>query len=366
MTEPEPIEKPSITPAQFLDWRSPRLGDANPSVMSNPLWRWLVGTRMSAYQGNKAWDGPSSFDAGPMWCFDRFGQSNTTLPDGRVVCIAGEHEDHYDPDFFIYNDVVVTQPDGAITIFGYPKSVFPPTDFHTATLLPDRIMLIGSLGYPDDRAPGSTQVLELMLDTFEIRRVEITGPSPGWISRHTATLTPSGESIVVSGGDVLRDPEPRQWENTDDWAFNLASSTWSRLTHRQWQQWTFVRTDRKPNRLWQIRHALWLRKVRWQADLDKQMQQLVAELGFVPDLDLVSTLYRADESMAELPPAEDEYNIFRVSVDGITVRFTEEGFLVQAVVEGALQQRVLDRLQQSILDKLSRLHGANWTLHKSS
>ena len=38
------------------------------------------------------------------------GRSTVWLPDGRVVLIAGEHEDSYDPDFCIYNDVVVIQP----------------------------------------------------------------------------------------------------------------------------------------------------------------------------------------------------------------------------------------------------------------
>ena len=44
---------------------------------------------------------------GPYWSWDRFGRTSTTLPDGRIVHIAGEHEDYYDNDFCIYNDVVV-------------------------------------------------------------------------------------------------------------------------------------------------------------------------------------------------------------------------------------------------------------------
>jgi hypothetical protein len=38
---------------------------------------------------------------GPAWCAARFRQSRTTLADGRVIRIAGEHEDYYDADFFI-------------------------------------------------------------------------------------------------------------------------------------------------------------------------------------------------------------------------------------------------------------------------
>ena len=41
----------------------------------------------------------------PFWSFDRYGMSVTHLEDGRIILIGGEHEDYYDPYFFIYNDV---------------------------------------------------------------------------------------------------------------------------------------------------------------------------------------------------------------------------------------------------------------------
>ena len=89
-------------------------------------------SRLDAYRANQVLQGPPSIDAGPMWCFERFGQSTTPL--GAVtVLIGGEHEDHYDPDFHIYNDLVVIAPGGGTEIYGYPRSVFPPTDFHSAT-----------------------------------------------------------------------------------------------------------------------------------------------------------------------------------------------------------------------------------------
>jgi hypothetical protein len=40
--------------------------------------------------------------------------SLTLLPDGRAIQIGGEHEDYYDPDFCIYNDVFVHEPDRSI------------------------------------------------------------------------------------------------------------------------------------------------------------------------------------------------------------------------------------------------------------
>ena len=70
-----------------------------------------------------------------MWCFDRFGTSKTALEDGRTVHIGGEHEDFYDPDFHIYNDVIVVSSSGQVAIYGYPLEAFPPIDFHSATLV---------------------------------------------------------------------------------------------------------------------------------------------------------------------------------------------------------------------------------------
>jgi len=34
-------------------------------------------------------------------------------PDGRTVCSGGEHEERHDPDFFVYDDVIVDGPGGS-------------------------------------------------------------------------------------------------------------------------------------------------------------------------------------------------------------------------------------------------------------
>ena len=123
---------------------------------------------------------------GPFWSWQRFGRTSTALPDGRVIHIAGEHEDCYDPDFCIYNDVVVEYAGGRREFYLYPKDVFPPTDFHSATLVGREIILIGSLGYHDLRRIGETQVLKLDTRTLRIEPVATTGAAPGWISDHIA------------------------------------------------------------------------------------------------------------------------------------------------------------------------------------
>lgn len=109
----------------------------------------------------------------------RMGQTKTMLPDGRTVYIAGEVEDFYDPDFCIYNDVVVRHPSGDIEIFLYRKSDFQPTDFHTATLVGDIIFIIGCFGYKDMRESGYTPVYALDLGTMSMKRLDVAGKGPG-------------------------------------------------------------------------------------------------------------------------------------------------------------------------------------------
>ena len=124
--------------------RSPRFGNANPEPMDNPFWSDMVSLGGSAYSARDHFDDTDSLGSA-VWSYDRFGSSLTPFRDGRFVQIAGEHEDFYDPDFYIYNDVVVHDGQGGFKIFGYPQVVFPPTDFHTATLVDSTIYVIGCL-----------------------------------------------------------------------------------------------------------------------------------------------------------------------------------------------------------------------------
>ena len=54
---------PMLARDDFLAWRSPRVVRGNPTQLDNPLWRWLVRTRWSAYSANKTLDSPSPFEA---------------------------------------------------------------------------------------------------------------------------------------------------------------------------------------------------------------------------------------------------------------------------------------------------------------
>jgi hypothetical protein len=106
----------SVSQEEFLRGRNRRFGNANSEPMQEPFWEGMIRSGVSGYRGNKLFDGEPSVNGTPVWCAQRLGQSMTILPDGRIVQIGGEHEDFYDPDFCIYNDVIVHEVDGTLRI----------------------------------------------------------------------------------------------------------------------------------------------------------------------------------------------------------------------------------------------------------
>ena len=343
-----------LTAETFLKWRSLVRGTTNPQPMTNPVWKWLVETRLSAYQANELFHGPSD---GPGWCFTRYGQSETTLPDGRTLSIAGEHEDYYDPDFFIYNDVVVCSPNGDIEIFGYPIDIFPPTDFHSATLVDGQLVLLGNLGYPKDRLKGMTQVLILGLDRWQLRPVQTEGVGPGWIHDHSARLGGDAKSIVISGGKVDLCDETSLVENIDDWRLSLTDWRWERLTKRSWPRFEVFRKDKHQLHLWEIGQAAWSKKVGWD-DAEEQARKLQAELGSPAKLELLPLLYRPEVAHEELPENDEEYKVHRIRIGSVVVRYVEDMFRVQVTVEGDLPTDGVEQIREDLIGKLRALEQA--------
>jgi hypothetical protein len=301
-------------------------------------------------------------------------RARTSLDDGRAVMIAGEHEDSYDSDFYIYNDVVVRRADGELDIYGYPKAVFPPTDFHSATLVGRRIVLIGSLGYPAERRPRVTPVFSLDLDTFEISHSATAGDPPGWIHRHTATLANDERSVIVSGGKLARGESGSQElvENADDWRLDLENWRWERLTERRWSQFSMSRADRRPNRLWQMHSAWTFHGKRWAAEhresmetmIRAQIDQLTAEYGVQPDLALFGTLYQPAIPHEGLPDVADEFGVRRIRVDSTVVRYVEQPHAVQMIVEGDLEMSIVDTLVADLQGKLARIENTAYVVRK--
>lgn len=219
------ITPQNITPEMFQKFNGREFGSSNPQTCDNPFYLEQIRSGESGFLARSAIMGDQDeiYDGAPVWSFSRFGRSATLLPDGRWVLIAGEHEDHYDPDFCIYNDVTVLDGKGGVEHNIYPRDVFPPTDFHSATLVEDCIWLIGNLGYAEDRPEGVTQVLRLSLKDFSVEKITTTGENPGWINRHAASL--NGRAIKVSGGKL----EPSYRDLEASYALDLDSLIWKRL-----------------------------------------------------------------------------------------------------------------------------------------
>jgi hypothetical protein len=111
----------------------------------------------------------------------------------------------------------------------HPEFVFPPTDFHSATLVGDSIYVIGSLGYVGAFRYGETPVYRLDLRTLRIDRLDTGGEAPGWIYSHRAA--PAGQSeIRVCGGTVVTGIKSggSQKQNVASFVLDLVRLRWRR------------------------------------------------------------------------------------------------------------------------------------------
>ncbi|MET3613978.1 hypothetical protein ABID16_002307 [Rhizobium aquaticum] len=253
-------EPPECSMEDYRKYRSRAFGRFNPERVHNPFWTAMVrcggsaslaemkySAEARALRKSKAstpaekaktqWNDPRvkpktemNFDLGyPIWCYRRFGKSINRLPDGRFVEIAGEHEDYYDPNFCIYNDVIVHDGQGRCEIYAYPADVFPPTDFHSATRVGDFILIIGNLGYVPDRKPGFTPVYRLSIASFKIEPVETKGDMPGWIHGHAARFDGRTKIRISDGRCAVWDNGKLDFvDNRNVFELDLETLTWTR------------------------------------------------------------------------------------------------------------------------------------------
>lgn len=211
----------AATPEEFARAKHPRAGRRNPEEADEPFWLAMIRSGVNAYQAKKKYGEP---DSSPVWCAQRFGQTLTPMPDGRIILIGGEHEDYYDDDFHIYNDVFVFEPEGKCRVFLYPEDAFPPTDGHSATLVGDWIYVIGNVGYRERRRAGFTPVYRLDAKTLRVEAVVTSGECPGWIARHRAVL--KGSEIEVTGGETHVAPDAKLEPNHRAFRLDLRTLAW--------------------------------------------------------------------------------------------------------------------------------------------
>lgn len=351
----------------FDNQRRPRFGSGNPEKMQYEFWEWMIrgpqentvienegilgheglimrdGMLKSAYGPWRARDlfhAPANREDGPIWTFDRNGASATQLPDGRLICIGGEHEDSYDPDFYIYNDVVVFSPEDQIEVYGYPKEVFPPTDFHTATLVGDLIVIVGCLGHPDQRRVGFTPVFALDVSDYHISELKTSGDMPGWIYKHEAQLAADG-TIAIHGGEVRVDTRRGMRcmrSNVNDYAVDLHSRTWRLITKRNWRQFVIQRTDGK----------------RLAGDLQEEqiLPKGAKEVNQTENDDLHGSLYNLAGRGASGPIFQRRPTPqVRYRVNSVPFTVDVQYYCVRVVVEAGISEELSHRLAEEIRAK---------------
>lgn len=367
---------PDVTRKLFRRWQKARRGTEQAQELTNPVWEWLFQGRIDPYHAHVRFKSPLArifrridFPSEPRWAGCRMGQSCTRLSDGREFWIAGEHEDYYDPDFYIYNDVIVRHPDQRLQIFGYSTSDFRPTDFHSATAFDNdcSILIMGSIGYPDDRREGVTQLYRLNTGTLHVSELQTTGDAPGWIHKHQAALSADGRSVVVQRGQVWSGAE--FLENIDEWSLDLTELRWTRLTRRQWPRFRVSREDGESLHLWQYDMLeLDLHHPRLNGN---RSEQLSTELGIQPNVDAFHRLYRpsiAHEVIANEPEdaAEDEEDwcTTRILIDSVCVRFVHDLDHVTVTVEGDLPSSQCEQVARELQENLSLVENAACTITK--
>lgn len=337
-----------ISRETFEQQRRPRFGNANPERMNCAFWEWMIrgeevervegdgalaetvlmirdGKLKSTYGPHRArdfFDAPMNREDGPIWTFERYGATRTELPDGRVICIGGEHEDHYDPDFHIYNDVVVFWPEGEIEIYGYPIEVFPPTDFHSATVVGEEIIVVGCLGNMNDRRPGFTPVYSLNTKNYRVSGLATSGAAPGWIFEHTAELS-ANQLIRIRGGQwvELRNGKQRFKRNNEEFSFDTSTRAWTQTTTRNWSQWSIGQED---GGFFVLDH-------------DVRVRDLVP-----PGVELISA-------------AEESHNEARFFLRGVPIRVIVGVRWVEIIAEGELPEELCGKVPEAFRSRVEAL-----------
>jgi hypothetical protein len=329
-----------ITREIFAQQCKRRFGTANPERMRLDCWEWMVRRGEDPFGVREEFDlERDGLHDGPDWCFVRFGMSRTFMPDGRIICVAGEHEDYYDPDYCVYNDVIVLRPApgeagvtleaGTVEIYGYPESVFPPTDFHSATLVNGTIFLIGQLGYDGTRTEGVTPVLVLDTATYRIEGVPTTGPCPGWIYEHHASYDTTRHAITVRGGKLNVEGAKTETPHLAAHRLYLADLRWELIAERETHSRFVIETE--------------------------------DDLG--PDIDWeeASMFLPKNVPHGVIEPRMGGVMIYGLDVQGVRIVFEVYYSVIRVLVEGDLRSELVRAVLDEVTENLNTTMTGKWS-----
>lgn len=238
------VDIPTISEQEYGMWMGARRGTEHAQLVSNRYWHAsILGQYHKFEQAQEDWWMKNKRYATPQWHFCRFGHTETLLPNCSLFLIAGEFEDWYDPDFYIYNDVIEWQLGKLPEIYCYPSTDFPPTDFHTTVSVDNgnRLIIIGSLGYHDERDEDHIQVLQLDVSSRRIEKIKCIGDDPGWMDSVDASVRSDGKILVKDGWKRCSST----LVNVEEYVLDPNTWKWEQLTNRNWHRIVISRKDSK-------------------------------------------------------------------------------------------------------------------------
>jgi hypothetical protein len=244
-----------VTAAVYPGAKNPRYGAGNPERSDNPFWlamaqrRWPP-SRARLHFGDTAppepppyfhkgkWPAPFTAAARRLadkmdraklvrtiddviWTVVRRHALHVTLPDRRALMIGGDvanyGQEYADP--WIYTDVVVRHPDGAIDILTYPRELFPHARWEVSVLTATHLFIFGDI--ERKRHPErARRTVALRLDTATYE-VSATREPPAGVRIILGCETRDGTRVIMP---VMRrtaaDPE-------FGIAFDLETLAWS-------------------------------------------------------------------------------------------------------------------------------------------
>lgn len=346
--------------ALYSDWCLPRRGNANPEIMTNDIWVWMIETGLRPSKAHEAIGIGES--KSPGWTFSRIGSTETTLADGSVVYVGGEHSDWEDNASYTYNDVIVKSPHGSISIYGYPEEIFPPSYDHTATLVGDQIFIIGRIGYLEQLEKEATSVLVLDTKSYCIRSLKTSGTQPGWLFKHTAKLSSSGDAIICDEGRVRRLPTGKVIENIATWRVSLQTGQWDLLSKKPWTLWIMLRQDGSLNQISQIAELEKCNRTGRRSENAEDCNEMFEKRGHSPDLELYRNRYVFPVKHEQLPGEAGDILTWRFRINGVVVRYKQISVGIHVTVEGTLPASTIFALKSHGLETFSKLDGVPYKI----
>ncbi len=104
------------------------------------------------------------------------------------------------------------------------------------------------------------------------------------------------------------------------------------------------------------------KNTRHKKETEKALDKLREDLGFEPDLTVFADLYNPPVPHGKISTNEDEFRVYRIVVNGVTVRYVEDSWFIRITVEGDLPASTTETLTSDLLNKLSALEKVSYEL----